>query len=142
MTESTKIPTALRVVAYIHLVMGILSVVEFFVLLLHSKLSLQFGILGIPIFFGLLNLRNGWRVCAMVLLWFGLIVFPIVFILGLSGAVPSYFEIFGIKIARLPGWVVSFGTIPFFLLVLWQYRVLVRPEVCRLFVEAKPRAST
>ena len=141
MTESAKIPSALRVVAYIHLVMGILSVVKFIVLLFHSRLSFEFGILGIPIFFGLLNLRSGWRVCAMVLLWFGLIFIPIIFLLGLSGAVPAHFQIFGIKVARVPGWLVSVGTIPFFLFVLWQYRVLVRPDVRRLFLEARPGGS-
>lgn len=135
MSESAKIPTPLRVVAYIHLVVGILCVIEFIVLLFHSTFSLQFGILGIPIFFGLLNLRNGWRVCAMVLLWFGLISFPIMFLLGLSGAVPAYFQVFGINVARIPGWIVSVGTIPFFLLVIWQYRVLIRPDVRRLFLE-------
>ena len=71
----------------------------------------------------------------MVLLWFGLISFPIMFLLGLSDAVPAYFQVFGINVARIPGWIVSVGTIPFFLLVIWQYRVLIRPDVRRLFLE-------
>jgi hypothetical protein len=134
MSESAKIPTALRVVAYIHLVIGILSVIGFIVPLFHGTISIPFGILYIPIFFGLLNLRNGWRVCAMVLLWFGLISIPIIFLVGLSGALPTYFDFFGHKSARVPGWIGSVATIPFFLLALWQYRVLVRPDVRRLFL--------
>jgi hypothetical protein len=120
---------------------GILSVIKFIVLLFHSTLSLEFGILGIPVFFGLLNLRNGWRVCAMVLLLFGLVGFPIIFLLGLSGAVPAHFQVFGINVARVPGWLVSVGAIPFFLLVLWQYRVLIRPDVRRLFLETRQGGS-
>lgn len=133
-SESAKIPTALRVVAYIHLVVGVGCVIQFIVMLFHGTISVQFGILYIPIFFGLLNLRNGWRVCAMVLLLFGFISFPIMFLLGLWGAVPAYFQLFGINVARIPGWTVSVASIPFFLLVLWQYRVLVRPDVRRLFL--------
>jgi hypothetical protein len=137
MSESGRIPSALRVVAYIHLVVGILSVTKFVLLLFHSTFSLEFGILGIPVFFGLLNLRNGWRVCAMVFLWFGLISFPIIFSLGLLGCVPAHFQVFGINVVRVPGWFVSIGAVPFFLLVLWQYRVLIRPDVRRLFLQAK-----
>jgi hypothetical protein len=132
MSESAKIPTALRVVAYIYLVAGILSVIQFIVELFHSSISLQFGVLCIPIFFGLLNLRNGWRVCALVFLWFGFIILPIMFLIGLTSALPTYFGVFGIR-TRVPGWIVSVETIPFFLLALWQYRVLVRPDVRQLF---------
>ncbi|SRR6266511_2070329 len=128
MSESAKIPTALRVVAYIHLVMGILCVIQFIVQLFHSAITLSLGILYFPIAYGLFNLRNGWRVCAMVFLWFGLILLPIIFVVGL----------FGTNVARIPGWVVSVETIPFFLIFLWQYRVLVRPDVRRLFLEPRP----
>jgi hypothetical protein len=141
MSEPAKVPNALRVVAYIHLVIGVGCAIRFIVLLFHGTISLQFGILYIPIFFGLFNLRNGWRVFAMVLLWFGLIIFPIIFLLGLSGAVPAYFQLFGINVARVPGWIVSVGTIPFFLLALWQYRVLVRPDVRRLFLDPRPESG-
>lgn len=141
MIESRQVPTALRVVAYIYLVAGVLSVFKCIALLFYSTFSIEFGILGIPIFFGLLNLRNGWRVCAIVLLWFGLIGFPIMFLLGLSGAMPAYYQIFGINVARVPGWFVSLATIPFFLLVLWQYRVLVRPDVRRLFLDSRPESG-
>ncbi|MBI5091961.1 MAG: hypothetical protein HZB26_05895 [Candidatus Hydrogenedentes bacterium] len=138
MNTSGQIPSALRVVAYIHLVVGILCVIQSIVLFLYNTVSLQFGLLGIPIFFGLLSLRNGWRVCAMVLQWFGLIGLPIFFLLGLSGAVPTYFQFFGLRGALVPGWFVSAGTIPLFFLALWQYRVLIRPDVRQLFLEVRP----
>lgn len=134
MKDPRNIPTALRVVAYIHLVGGLLSVVTFFVLLFNGTFSIRLGILGIPIFFGLLNLRNGWRICAMVLMWFGLIGFPIIFVISLVSSVPAHFQLFGLNIARIHPWFVSLGTIPFFLLVVWQYRVLIRPDVRELFI--------
>jgi hypothetical protein len=139
MIESVKIPSALRVVAYIQLVIGIYSMIGIIVLLFHGKISFQTGVLGIPIFFGLLKLRNGWRICAMVLLCFGMIICPIMFFASFSIGGPAFFELFGIQVTRIPVWFVSASTIPFFLLVLWQYRVLIRPDVRRLFLEARPR---
>jgi len=44
----------LKIVAYIHLCLGIYCIIRFLVLLAHNHLSIEFGILGIPIFWGLL----------------------------------------------------------------------------------------
>jgi hypothetical protein len=104
------------------------------VLLFDGTISFQAGILGIPIYFGLLNLRNGWRVCAIFLVLFGLISLPILFILGVTQEGPANVEVVGINIAQAPSWVVSLETIPFFLLALWQYRVLARPDIRQLFL--------
>jgi len=56
----------LRIVAYIHLAVGILSLIKFIVLLLYGTFSLEFGTLAIPVFHGPLSLRND-GVCAIVL---------------------------------------------------------------------------
>lgn len=130
---SPIIPTPLKVVAWLFIIGGIWAVIEVLVALTQSRISINFGVLGLFIGPGLLKLRPGWRTCALVFLWIGLIGFPIIFLLGLSGKVPAYFEMFGVKLARIPSWWVSVGVVPFFLLVLWQYRVLTRPDIRRLF---------
>jgi len=132
-TGPPVIPSALRIVAWLFIIGGILAVIEVLVALTQSRISINFGVLGLFIGPGLLRLRRGWRTCALVFLWIGLIVFPLIFLLGLSGTIPAYFEVFGIKMARIPSWWVSVGTIPFFLLVFWQYRVLTRPQIRTLF---------
>ena len=133
MSDDMKIPRSVKIVAYLFLFGGICSVIDIIVALTRGLIYLNLGVLGIPIFFGLLNRRNGWRVCAMVFLWIGFIVIPIVFLMGLVGDVPGYFEVFRIKVARIPSWVTSVASIPIFFLILWQYRVLMRPEIKALF---------
>ena len=135
MNEPLNIPTSLRVVAILQLIMGVLSVIKFFVLLANGTFSIEFGILGIPIYVGLLRFRNGWRICALVIIWIGMIVTPIMFIISLAAAGRTHFQLFGVNVMRIPGWVAALLVIPFFLLVYWQYRVLTRPDIRRLFVQ-------
>ena len=107
--------------------------IEVVVALTQNRISINSGVLGVFVGPGLLRLRRGWRTCALVFLWIGLIIMPVIFLLGLLGTIPAYFEVFGTKLARIPSWWVSVGSIPFFLLVFWEYRVLTRPDVRRLF---------
>lgn len=134
MHNRKEIPQSLRLVASVQLILGIMCALKTLVLLFDGTISFQAGILGIPIYFGLLNLRNGWRVCAIFLVLFGLISLPILFILGVTQEGPANVEVVGINIAQAPSWVVSLETIPFFLLALWQYRVLARPDIRQLFL--------
>ncbi|GMV91593.1 MAG: hypothetical protein AMXMBFR82_13710 [Candidatus Hydrogenedentota bacterium] len=133
MPDPQTVPTALRIVATIHLVVGVLAAIKFFVLLSQNTFSIQFGILGIPIYFGLLHYRNGWRICSLVLLWFGMIGLPIIGLIALVSHAPAYFELFGIKVAQIPRILVVFWVIPFFALAVWQYRVLTRADIRVLF---------
>ena len=128
-----KAPTSLKVVAVLFIVGGILAVIEMLVALTQRRISINFGVLGLFIGPGLLKFSRGWRTCGLVLLWIGLVGFPIIFLIGLTGSVPAHFTVFHVKMARIRSWWVSVGVIPFFLLVLWQYRVLTRPDVRRLF---------
>jgi hypothetical protein len=95
------------------------------------------GVLGIPIYFGLLRHSAGWRALALVFTWLGFIVIPLVALVSLFGTVPAYFDIFGSHVAQIPAWWVAVAAIPFFCLNLWMYRVLVNPQVRALF-EAPP----
>ena len=127
------IPTALRVVALMHLVFGLLSVAGILVQLTRGQINLDFGVLGIPIYFGLMRFSNGWRTCALVFTWFGMIMAPIIFILGIALRMPAYFQIFGIPLGSVsPIWI-SVAVVPGFLLSLWQYSVLTRDDIRSLF---------
>ena len=133
MTNDVRLPLSLKIVAWLFLITGIFSAIDIILAIAQKSISINFGILGIPIFWGLLNRRSGWRICGLVLIWFVLIVIPIVFIASLLGNEPAYFEVFRIRISRIPRWVASVVCVPFFLLVLWEYRVLVRPDIKALF---------
>lgn len=133
MAESAQIPRDLRVVAYIHLVLGIGSLAEFVGRLTQNHFQVAIGILGIPICFGLLRLSRGWRTCALVLLWIGLLVVPVALVLGLVGSGPATFGILGIPVGQIArGWFSALAA-AVLVLVAWQLRVLVRPGVRQLF---------
>jgi len=96
--------------------------------------SLDLGVLGIPIYFGLMRRSGGWRTCALVFLWVGMLMAPVAFITGLASGSPAYFKVFGVQLSSLsPVWL-SVVSVPFFLLNLWQYRVLTHPEIRASFL--------
>jgi hypothetical protein len=128
------LPRDLRVVAVIQLVGGLASAVGMVVQLTRNHLNLDFGVLGIPIYFGLMRLSSGWRTCALVFLWFSLILAPVVFFVGLAAQHPAWFGMFGVRLASVsPVWL-SVAALLLFVLSLWQYRVLTRPGVRTLFL--------
>ena len=132
------IPTALRVVALLHFVGGLASAVGMLVQLTYGHINIDFGVLGIPMYFGLMRLDSGWRTCALVFVWMSIVAAPFVFFIGLSAEVPAYFQAFGVSLATVsPVWL-SVTTVPFFLLSLWEYRVLTRRDVRSLFCIPEP----
>jgi hypothetical protein len=131
---SQPTPTSLRVVAGIFLFFGLTAVVDIVVRLAFGTVYLTFGVLGIPVYYGLLRHNANWRLVALMFLWFGFIVLPLIALVTVLGALPSYFELFGIQIVEIPAWFVAASAVPFFFLNLWQYRVLTSPSVRSLFV--------
>jgi hypothetical protein len=128
------LPRDLRAVALIHLVFGVGALAEVLVRLSRSHVDLNFGVLGIPICFGLLRLSRSWRTCALVLLACAQLLAPIVFVIGLAGSSPATFGVLGIPIGQVPRAWVCVAAVGLFLLALWQQRVLVRPGVRQLFL--------
>ena len=129
---ASEIPLSLKVVAVLFIISGIFSVIDIVVALMDDRININFGVLGLFVGPGLLRLRRGWRTCGLVFLWIGFIVAPIVFVIGLSGK-QADLALFGQKISQIPGWWGSVVAIPCFLLILWMYCVLTRPDIRRLF---------
>jgi hypothetical protein len=133
------IPKALRVVAVIHLVVGLMSVARIVLQSTQGIIGLDLGVLGIPIYFGLLRLSSGWRSCALLFIWFWILLAPIIFVLGIESRLPAQLHTFGIAIGSIsPIWI-SVASVPWLALNLWQYRVLTRDDVKPLFVPPTTR---
>jgi hypothetical protein len=138
MKDKRKIPTALSVVSYLFLFLGIVAVVEIIIGATRGAIHPNFYFLGIWIFSGLRRFSRGWRTCALVFTWLGLI--GLTFIIGCvlydGGAV--YFRPSDHKMVSIPlVWSLAI-TLPFFLLQMWQYRVLTRASVRNLFYQETP----
>lgn len=132
-TTSRNLPLSLVIVALLFILGGISAVIEVVLALMNDHLNINFGVLGIPIGIGLLRLRRGWRALALVFIWIGLIACPIIGGLFLWNSGPLDFTVFGQKNGNVPK---VFGValvVGFFVFLVWEYRVLTRRDVRRLF---------
>src|SRR5688572_7526970 len=101
MDNTTRIPTALKVVALLFILSGIASLVDVVVSLTIDRLSINFGVLGLWIGPGLLCLSRGWRTCALVFLWIAMICVPMIAILFMNASGPIDFKLFGEKVGHV-----------------------------------------
>jgi cytochrome c oxidase subunit IV len=133
MNDTQPIPTSLKVVAALFILSGISSLIEIIVSLLNGQLSLNFGVLGLFIGRGLLRLGPTSRTWALVFTWFALVITPVAALIFLNNAGPLDFKLFGINLGQVPQAAGVIAAVAFFLVVLWQYRVLTRPDIRALF---------
>lgn len=133
MSDSQPIPTSLKVVAALFIVSGISSVIEIIVSLLDGRLSFNFGVLGLFIGAGLRRLNPTWRIWALVFTWFALVGTPLIGLIFLIIPGPLDFTLFGLKVGHAPKAAGVVAAVVFFLIAVWQYRVLTRPDVRALF---------
>src|ERR1051325_2390559 len=141
MSIERQVPTALSVVAALFLLSGMGSVIDVALDLTRGHLNLNFGALGIPIFFGLRSFSSAWRTCALAFLWVGMLVCPLAFLLGLTGIGAASFNLFGTHLTSIPTYWVSVAAIPAFFLIVWQYRVLTVPRIRDLFTPPGHKGS-
>jgi hypothetical protein len=69
----------------------------------------------------------------LVFTWFALVVTPLFVLIILSDPGPLDFTLFGQKVGQVPKAVGLIAALVFFLIALWQYRVLTRADVGALF---------
>lgn len=128
MTTMHPLPRHLRAVAAVHILQGTGAVVEVFVRLYHNQYLFALGVLGIPIGFGLLRGSRVSRTLALAFTWLGLVMVPVMMMASLRQGTAT-FGVFGIPLGEVPrAWLFVVGS-SMFLLLLWIYRVLVRPDV-------------
>ena len=127
-----KLPGDLIAVATLHLVAGGVALADMALRLSRDSFQLDLGVLGIPICFGLLLRRRGWRTLALLFLWRWLLLLPLGFLMVIAGPDSVAWNLLGVD--RLPRAMSAVLLALWFVLSLWQYRVLVRPGVRRLFL--------
>ena len=127
-------PISLKVVAVLFILGGISAVIEVVVSLMNGHININLGVLGIFIGLGLLRFRQGWRTCALVFTWIGLIACPIIGLLFLGHSGPLDFNVFGQKTGHAPKELGLAMVLVFFLYSIWQYHVLTRSDVRALFI--------
>lgn len=133
------IPIGLHIVALMQLLAGISAAMHVAGELTRGRLFLDFGLIGIPAYFGLMRLDSTWRSWTLALIRIGLVVTPFFFVIGLDPDTPVSADIFGIRFGSVwPGWI-SVMAVPLFAFLAWQHHVLTRPAIVALF--AQPAAG-
>jgi hypothetical protein len=128
-----SIPISLKIVAWLFIISGVSAAIEVLVSLMNNHINLNFGVLGIFIGIGLLNLRDGWRICGLVFIWIALILVPIVFLIMLSSSGPLDFSLFGQKVGYVSKGVIIIPGLLLYALLLWERWVLSRSDIKVLF---------
>ncbi|MBN1675625.1 MAG: hypothetical protein JXR37_31575 [Kiritimatiellae bacterium] len=133
MVRSPYLPTHVRIVAWLFVAIGLLSLAQFFLLLRRSIATWPIGALGLFIGWGLLAGRNGWRIAALVWLWAGIVTLPVQLIAVIFWPGVIAFRFLGQTLAYLEKPAAGLFTVLGFLLCLWQYAVLTCRPVRRRY---------
>jgi hypothetical protein len=133
MTSGRQIPTALSVVSYLFLITGVLSVIEIVFSATRGAIHPNFLFLGLWIFAGLRRYSRGWRTCALVFIWISLISLTVFIGIILFDGGALWQRPSDHKLVELPLVWSLMIVVPFFILEMWQYRVLTRPDIRSLF---------
>lgn len=131
--EKTSIPTALRIVAVLQLLGGLLAVADVLIQWTQRHHDFNLGVLGIPISFGLMRLCNGWRLLALLFLGVGVLLTPIAFVLGIMADDPVDLALLGVRVVEVSPLWLSLASAVMFGICYWQYRVLGDPRIRALF---------
>jgi hypothetical protein len=140
MTGNAKFPLTLRVASWIFLLDGLIGVVAMAIHFAHRNFIIDFGALGIPIYFGLRASSSFWRSFAVMLVTIGLIG-TFVGVLGVL-LMPQFVHgkyhltMMGTEVPAFPPWVIVACvayTIGYLAVSFWILHVLRKPDIVILF---------
>lgn len=132
-TMKQPLPRSLTVVAALFVLSGVLALVEIVLALLSGRIDLNFGVLGVPIGWGLLHLSPGWRTLAVVFLLIAVVGLPIIALLFLGASGPVTVTLFGWSVGSASKELALVVSALAFAMSAWQLWVLMRPDIRALF---------
>ncbi len=133
-------PLNLKIIVFIFLIIGLASLGGTLVSLYNLPFTINPGILGIPICYGLLKHRQGWKKCALFFIWIGmiapvfaLVVLIVTLVVGGNIAFQYHYQLVALPKAIAAPLAIILTT-SVFLLALWQYKVLTNPKIKEMFM--------
>jgi hypothetical protein len=98
------VPVLLQVLAWLWILEGLTAVVTIIVKLTQHQVHFDVGVLGLLIGIGLLKLRRGWWVCAIVIQILALGIAVVVGAIAMQATSQPTFNIFGQSVSYAPWW--------------------------------------
>lgn len=126
---------AVRPAAALFILVGAHGVVDSVLSIIYGGFHISISVLGLFVGVGLLRARRSWRTCALVLSGLRLLLTPIAVAMILAGSSTGSILFLGRRLNYQSDglWLGLAWTVAWFLIGLWQVRVLTRPEVRRRF---------
>jgi hypothetical protein len=123
------LPAALVVVAWLFIGFGVWTIILMVAEWTHNGMSFNLMCLGVFVGPGLLRLKRGWRIVALVLLWMTIIGQPLLLLAMLGGA-PYRFHLLGRPATVTESVIIQSVT---YVGAIWCYLILIRRDICRRF---------
>jgi len=128
----------LLVVSGLFFVEGIMAAADATVSLYFDTLTLNVGMLGLPIAYGLVKRRSGWRTVALIWNWIGIAGAALTFGLLLFTNEPIIYSRHQTVLFTISNPVAEVLAGAALLIAFWRWRVLIRPSVRSLFGSPPP----
>jgi len=127
------LPLALKAVAWVEIFQGLAAVGA----IIHSAVmgwpNADPGYLSIPAGIFLLRLQRTWRLYLLVTSWISFVLLPLIGVATFLLEEPLDIRILNVNTKVLSDGTIALFAGTLFLIMIWQYRVLTRPEVKELF---------
>lgn len=136
MKNRTPSPVSLKIIAALFFLSGVWALFDFLSHLGSNNYIFNFGILGMPIAWGLMNYRANWRKCALLFIWiafFALAVLMVVTLVGRSEIINIWWLGERIEPTTTVRLIACSIYLVVFLPFWWMYRVLTSPDIRALF---------
>ena len=133
LSELSKMPLSLKIAAWIFIIEGIFAIIDVITAIVQQRISINFGVLYLFIGIGLLKLRRGWWICAILFLFLSFIQSSIRIVLLAFYPAWLKYPFIGLRLGNIPREFIWINPPCVILLTLWLYWVLTRPKVRMLF---------
>jgi hypothetical protein len=124
MPSTTPIPTAVKIVAWLFIMLGVSSALEMVVGLMQWRITLQSGVLGIFVGRGVLRGVDGWRRLAFWLSAITTVWCIALAVWMLVRGEPVEVKVVGVLVGHVSGWIGAIQSVAFAALYLWTTTVL------------------
>lgn len=128
-----RVPVALRVVGWVFVVAGLLSLFNFTESLAHDKAHYGLGVWGIFVGIGILRIQSHWRRWAIAVIWLGIALGVYAVFSYVLGHATARIDVFGLQMRNPPAVYAVALAAPLIGFLHWQHKVLTRPAVRKLF---------
>jgi hypothetical protein len=127
-------PVSLVIVAWIYIVAGFLACLDIIIALFSGRMHINLAALCLFAGIGLIRLQNGWRICALVIVWLFFAVIGLLVLFGIFSPQSVKVTVFS-DVSNAANRPITFLLMIILVLVpaYWIYRVLTRPDVKLLF---------